>query len=257
MNLEHQPKAPVSVVILTKNEEKNIGDCLKSVAWAKEIILLDDESTDRTREIAAQFEARIIPRKMENEGRHRNFGYDQAHENWILSLDADERVTPELAEEIKTTLLAPTAYTAFSIPRRNFIGSTWIQHGGWYPSGQLRLFQKGKFKYREDEVHCFPLLEGTSGLLKNDMIHYSYKSFEDFLHKLNKQTTLEAKKWVRTQRNISFLHAHWRAVDRFFRSFVLKKGYKDGLYLGFAVAVFAALYQVISYAKYWEMKRTS
>lgn len=248
-------KIPVSIMILTKNEEKNIGDCLESVSWAKDIIVLDDMSVDKTQDIAQKYTHRVIQRQMDVEGRHRNFGYSLAQEEWVLSLDADERVSEALAQEIQKIVSdLQTHHNGFAIPRKNYLGSYWIRHGGWYPSGQLKLFRKNKFRYKEDEVHCFPQLEGSWGVLKGDIIHYSYKNFEDFLHKLNNQSTREAQKWIRTQRKVTLFVALWRTVDRFFRAFILKKGYKDG-FIGFIVAIFASLYQIVSYAKYWEMKK--
>lgn len=249
-------KYPVSVVVITKNEEKRLPDCLKSVAWASDIVVLDDESTDGTKAVATAFGARFIPRKMDIEGRHRNFGYAQAKEKWILSLDADERVTPELAKEIQTLFdKGDIPNNGYSIPRKNYIGSHWIRYGGWYPSQQLRLFKKDCFRYKEEEVHPgVDRWKGRPGLLKNDILHYSYNGFTDFISKLNRQTTLEARKWFRTGRKENLPHALWRSFDRFLRSFVKKKGYKDG-FVGFMVGVFAALYQILSYAKYWELKR--
>ena len=248
-------KIPLSVMVMTKNEEKNIVDCLQSVSWAKDIIVLDDCSTDRTCDIAKSHGARVVERKLDIEGRHRNYGYSLAKENWVLSLDADERVSPQLAEEIRKTITEnSTPHAVFTIPRKNYIGSYWIQHGGWYPSGQLKLFKKGKFRYQEDEVHPVALGEGSCGDLKGDIIHYSYKSFEDFINKLNNQSTREAVKWIRTERQVTLGHALWRTIDRFFRTFLMKKGYKDG-FIGFIVAIFASLYQILSYAKYWEMKK--
>ncbi len=248
-------KIPLSVMVMTKNEEKNISDCLQSVSWAKDIIVLDDCSTDRTCEIAKHYGARVVERKMDIEGRHRNYGYSLAQENWVLSLDADERVTPQLAEEIKKTILdISNPHMGFSIPRKNYIGSYWLQHGGWYPSGQLKLFKKDTFRYQEDEVHPVAFGEGSWGDLKGDIVHYSYKNFEDFVHKLNNQSTREATKWIRTERKMTLGHALWRTIDRFFRTYFLKKGYKDG-FIGFIVSIFASLYQILSYAKYWEMKK--
>jgi len=244
----------ISVVIITKNEEVNIVECLKSVSgWADEIIVVDDESTDRTREICRDYNVKVFVRKMENEGVHRNWAYAQAKNEWVLSLDADERVTEELKEEIDETL-ASVQHHAFSIPRRNYIGDYWIKHGGQYPAGQLRLFLKDRFRYEEVDVHPRVFVDGETGHLTKDIIHKSYRDFGHFLIKLNGQTTLEAKKWVRTNRKMSFGKALWRTFDRFPRTFIRKKGYKDG-FIGFMVAFFASLYQIISYAKFWEMKR--
>ena len=248
-------KSPLSVMVMTKDEEKNIAECLESIAWAKDIIVLDDCSTDRTCDIAKHYGARVVERKLDIEGRHRNYGYALAQEKWILSLDADERVTPPLAEEIKKIVADDSiSLSGFSIPIRNYIGSYWIQHGGWYPAGKLRLFKKGTFRYQEDEVH--PLMIGGDdwGFCTGDIVHYSYRNFEDFIHKLNNLSSREATKWIRTERKMSLGHALWRTVDRFFRTYLLKKGYKDG-FIGFIVAIFASLYQILSYAKYWEMKK--
>jgi glycosyltransferase involved in cell wall biosynthesis len=246
-------KINLSVVILTKNESYRIIDCIKSIQdLANEIIVVDDLSTDETVEVAKSRGVKIFIKKMENEGRHRNWAYAQAQNDWVLSLDADERLTPELCEEIINIDLKNSEFNAFTIPRRNYIGKYWLQYGGQYPAAQLKLFRKDKFKYEEVQVHPRAFLDGKCGHLKRDIIHYSYQDFADFLNKLNKQTTLEAQKWIATNREMSFGHALWRTIDRFFRKFIGKKGYRDG-FMGFMLAVLDSIYQIISYAKYWEL----
>ena len=244
-------KLPLSVVIITKNEERNMHDCLKSVVdWADEIVVVDDESTDKTAAIAGQYGAKIYHRKMDNEGIHRNWAYAQAKNEWVLSLDADEMVSPELRDELTATLPS-TKFHAFDMPLRNYIGKYWVKHSGWYPAGKLRLFMKSRFKYEEVGVHPRVFLQGDTGHLTKDIVHKGYPDFEHFLASLNRQTTLEAEKWIETGRKMTLGVAVWRAVDRFFRSFIGKKGYKDG-FVGFMIAFFAMLYQVMSYAKYYE-----
>lgn len=248
-------KTLLSVVVLTKNEEHNIEGCLQSAyGWADEIILVDDGSSDRTVALAEQYADKILHRRTDNEGRQRNWAYEQARNDWVLSLDADERLTPELKEEIGRTI-PETECNAFTIPRRNMIGSKWLKHGGQYPSAQLRLFSKArsKFHYEEAEVHPLAFFEKPEGRLTGDIIHYSYRDFGHFLTKLNGQTTLEARKWVRDGRNMPFGKAFWRFLDRFGRMYFRKKGRQDGFY-GFMSAFFASLYQIVSYAKYWERK---
>ena len=248
------PKLPLSVVVLTKNEEKNIEECLKSVdGLADETIVIDDESTDTTVAIAKRFATRVISRKMDNEGEHRNWAYAQAKNEWVLSLDADETVSDELKEEI-SAVLPDTKFHAFDIPLRNYIGRYWVKYGGWYPANKLRLFMKSRFQYEEVEVHPRVFLNGNTGHLTKDIIHKGYPDFEHFLASLNRQTTLEARKWIQTGRRMSLGRAVWRTIDRFPRSFIGKKGYKDG-FIGFMIAFFASLYQIMSYAKYWEMKK--
>lgn len=243
----------LSVVILTKNEEKNIQACLDSVkGFASEIVVVDDESVDKTVDIARQYTDKIIIRKMDIEGRQRNFAYAQAKNLWVLSLDADERLTEELKKEIEKILSQPTRYNGFTIPRRNFIGDYWVRYGGWYPSPQLKLFRKDKFRYEEVEVHPRAFMDEPCGHLKQDLIHYSYKNLEDFLHKLNNQTTREAQKWFKQNKPMHLGRFIWRTIDRFIRTYIGRKGYRDG-FMGFMVAFFAGFYQFLSYLKYHEI----
>lgn len=253
---------PISVVIIAKNEEKRLPECIKSVAgWADEIIVVDDESTDQTREIAKSLGAKVFIRKMENEGIHRNWAYAQTKNEWVFSVDCDERPTEELKKEISQVIADPK-HNFYDIPFRTYIGDYWIRWGGWYPGPKVKLFKKSKFKYEEVEVHPRIFAEGKAGHLKNDVIHYSYRDFTDFLTKTNKQTTWEAKKWFdltmrephKAKTKMRMINWLWRAFDRFFRTFVAKKGYRDG-FIGFMIAYYSSMYQIISYAKYWEMRK--
>jgi len=244
--------AKLSVMILTKNEESCIADCLESVKWADEIIVVDDESTDKTVEIVKKYNAKIFFRKMDIEGKHRNWGYAQAQNQWVLSLDADEVVTPELRIEINQAIESKD-FVAYDIPLRNFISNYWVKYGGWYPASKVRLFQKDKFKYEEAKVHPRAFIDGACGHLKSDIIHRGYPDLEHFLNSVNRQSTLEARKWIETGRKMTLLWATWRAVDRFFRRYIRKKAYKDGMY-GFIIAFFDTLYQILSYAKFREMQ---
>lgn len=244
----------LSVVILTKNEEKNIRDCLESIeGWADEIIIVDDESTDRTVDIASEYTDRIIIKKMDIEGRHRNFAYSQAKSPWILSLDADERVTEGLKKEIKEAISHHTEYNGFTIPRKNYIGDYWVKYGGWYPSPQLKLFRRDKFKYEEVGVHPRAFMDDPCGHLKSDIIHYSYRDIADFLQKMNNQTSREAEKWFKQGKPMRLGRFIYRSLDRFLRSYIGRRGYKDG-FIGFVVAYFAGLYQFISYIKYRQIQ---
>jgi glycosyltransferase involved in cell wall biosynthesis len=245
----------LSVVVLTKNEEKNIEDCLRSVAgWADEILVVDDESTDNTVNIAKEYGCRIIEKRMDIEGRHRNFAYSQAKNLWVLSLDADERVTEELKKEIEAAISSQAKYNGFTVPRRNYIGNYWVKYGGWYPSPQLKLFRKDKFRYEEVSVHPRAFMDEPCGHLKSDIIHYSYKNLEDFFSKLNNQTSREAQKWLEQNKPMRLGRFLWRTFDRFIRTYIGRKGYKDG-FVGFVVAFNAGLYQLISYLKYRELTR--
>ncbi len=247
---------PLSAVIITKNEQDRLRECLESVKWADEIIVVDDYSTDKTIEIAKEYTDKVFQRKMEIEGAHRNYAYSLATQDWVLSIDADERVTEELKNEIIKIVTEGSKCNGFAIPRRNYIGDYWIKYGGWYPSRQLRLFKKGVFKYEEVEVHPRAFMQDPRADLKSDLLHYSYRDISDFVKKMDKQTTLEARKWIKDKRKMPVLKALHRMVDRFLRAYNKKKGHKDGV-LGYILAVFGGFYQILSYAKYWEKMGTA
>ncbi|MBI1978366.1 MAG: glycosyltransferase family 2 protein [Candidatus Omnitrophica bacterium] len=246
---------PITVVIIAKNEERNLPDCLRSISWAKEIIVVDGGSKDKTVEIARSYGAKVLHREMDIEGRHRNFAYAQATQDWILSLDADERVSPELASEIATVIKEnDPGIAGYAIPIKTFIGNRWIKAAGYYPARKLRMHRRGKFRYEETGVHPRAFLEGKERPLRGDILHYGLRDFAHFIEKLNNQTTLEAQKWIQDGRRITWFKAIYKSWDRFLRNYIGKKGYSDG-FLGFMMSVFHGLYQLFSYAKYAELKR--
>jgi hypothetical protein len=191
---------------------------------------------------------------MDLEGRHRNWAQAQAKHDWILSLDADERVMPELTAEIRELFAGQPKFETYAIPRRNFIGAQWIRHGGWYPSAQLKMFKRSVFRWEETTVHPRAICDRACGTLRHDLLHYSYQSPEEFIRKMDRQTTLEAQKWVLDGRRVTLGKALWRTFDRALRSYVLKHGYRDGR-LGWFVARMAGTYQWWSYAKYRRAKQ--
>ena len=198
-----QEKTACSVVVITKNEALRIRDCLKSVEWADDIVVVDDFSSDETVPIAREFTPRVYQRAMDIEGKHRNYAYGLAKHEWILSLDADERVTAELRDEIQALLKSGPESNGYTVPRKNFMGNTWVRYGGMYPAAQCRFFRKHKFRYDEQaEVHPQAYMPGPSGLLKGDILHYTYRDFTDAVAKLDRQTDLEAKKWFREKRKV-------------------------------------------------------
>ncbi len=242
----------LSVVTIAKNEEANIAACVNSTkGWADEHIVVDDFSPDHTADVAKANGAVVFQRRMDIEGRHRNWAYQKAGNEWVLSLDADEVVTEELKEEISRAITSDE-FIVYTIPLRTYIGSHWVRHGGWYPGSKLRLFRKNLFRYEEAGVHPRVFYEGRCGHLTKDIIHKGYEDFAELFRGLNAQTTLEAQKWFDEERKIGVGKMLWKAGDRFFRTYVRKKGYKDGI-VGFVVAVNSAMYQVLSYAKYWEL----
>ncbi len=252
-------EVPVSVVIIAKNEEKRLPECLESIRWAKEVIVIDDESTDKTAELAQGWGAKVFRRGMDIEGRQRNFGFNHASQPWILSLDADERVTPELAQEIQEAIRARNEekdLVGFAIPIRTFIGKRWIRGAGYYPARKDRLFRKGRFRYEEAGVHPRALYEGKILGLNGDILHYSCQNLAEFVKKFNRETTLEAEKWIKDGRKMSLAKALRKTVDRFLKNYFLKGGWKDG-FMGYVMSHFHGYYQLLTYAKYREMKESA
>ena len=249
----------LSVVVIAKNEENRIKDCLDSVAgFADEIIVVDDESTDDTRSIVLKYTDKIFTRHMELEGKQRNFGASKARNSWIMILDCDERMTDELKAEIAVALKeGDPKIAAYWAPQINYFGDVQLNHGGW-SNPHIRLYNKDHVKWSEadfDVIHPgLKFAEGyKGGNLKCKSIHYSFSSVENFIAKINRYSTLEATKWYLDGRKMSFGKAMWRSWDRFFRRFVAKKGYKDGYY-GFVAAVLSGFHEFAAYSKYREMK---
>ncbi len=249
-------KISLSVVTLTKNSQEIIDDCLKSVhGWVKEIIIVDDMSKDKTLEIVSKYTDKVFIQKWIKEGAHRNIAYSKASCDYILSLDSDERVTPELKEEIIKIFQEGPKYNGYNIPHRNFIGDHWIRYGGWYPNAKLKLFRKDLFKYEEEaEYHPRAFMEGKTYTLKCDIIHYAYRNFENLFSKLNHQTNFESRKWMRDQRKMSFPICIGKIFSRFIKFYFVKQGYKEG-FIGFMMALADSFYQIMAYSKYWELKK--
>jgi len=250
---------PLTVIIMAKNEEARIEDCIKSAQdWAAEIIIIDDESSDRTREIAARYTGKIFQRKMELEGKQRNFGAAQAGFDWVMMLDCDERLTPELRQEISSLLKNKTDnIAAYWIPKINYLGTHRLQYGGW-SNPHIKLYDRryvhwseGKYDLVHPGIIIAPGYKG--GNLKCPYIHYNFSNLEDFVKKDNRYSTLEAMKWHLSGRKMGLGRALWRTQDRFFRRFISRKGYKDGFY-GFVAAFISGCHELLTYAKYREIK---
>ena len=249
----------LSVVIIAKNEHGRIKDCLESVyGWADDIVVVDDESTDDTRSIVLKYTDKIFTRHMELEGKQRNFGASLAKNDWILTLDCDERLTEDLKNEIAVALKeGDPKIAAYWAGQTTYLGDVPLNHGDW-SNPHIRLYNKNYAKWSEadyDVIH--PGLKTSEGYrgrnLKAKTIHYSFRNVENFIAKMNRYSTLEATKWYLDGRKMPLGKAMWRSWDRFFRRFILKKGYKDGYY-GFVAAVLSGFHEFAAYSKYREMK---
>ncbi len=248
----------ISAVITTFNEERKIEDCLKSVRQlADEIILVDGSSTDDTVKIAKKYTSKIYIREnnpMLNV--NKNYGFMKATNEWILSLDADERVTLELAKEIKEILKSPVLslksdLNGYYVPRRNFIFGRWIKHAGWYPDYQLRLFKRGKGRFEEKHVHEMLNVEGKTGHLKSDILHLNYENVSQFLKKLLLYTQNEAEQLLGSGYIFDWRDCLRMPFKEFLSRFFARKGYKDGLH-GLVLSLLMAFYHLIVFTVIWE-----
>ncbi len=244
----------ISVIILTHNEEPVILDCLESVKWADEIVVVDHGSADKTLDIVKKFGVKKIvstPNES-NFSDRRNLGAKEANSGWLLYVDADERVTPELKNEILQII---SNYVAYAIPRKNIRLTKVLYHGGWWPDYVLRLMKKDKLIGWEGELHEQPRINGEVGKLKEAFIHFSHRgSFEHKLQTTINWSKIEARKMKEAghpkMTTIRFITAMWR---EFYKRMIRYQAYKDG-----TEGVIEAFYQVfsvfISYARLWELQ---
>lgn len=243
----------ISVVISAHNEEKNIKDCLESVkGFADEIIVIDNSSTDKTAKIASEYTKNVFEQKNDPSkiDLQKNFGFSKATEEWILSIDADERITPELEKEIKQALEDPDHINGYWIPRKNIIFGKWIKSDMWWPDYQLKIFRQGNGGF-EKGVHRTLKVEGATDRLDNFMIHENYSTVSQYIIKLNNYTDVEASVLAEDGYKFNWLDSIRFPVDDFAKTFFLQKGYKDGLH-GLVLSFLQAFYMEIVFAKLWE-----
>ena len=244
----------LACVVITKNEEANIQDCLKSAQWANELIVVDAESCDKTVELARACGAKVSVRPWPGFGLQKNFGMAQASADWILILDADERVTEELRGEVRTCLerWRPGAPVAYRIPRRNFFYGAWVRGGGVYPDYQVRLFRRGIAQYNDVAVHENLIVDGEIGTLVGHLDHYTERRIRDHFRKFGLYTTLAAREKSKSVQGVNAADLLVRPLVVFFKTYLAKKGYRDGV-RGLIVCTFASMYTFVKYAKLWTM----
>ncbi|MBI5055818.1 MAG: glycosyltransferase family 2 protein [Nitrospirae bacterium] len=241
---------PVSVAIITKNEEHNIEDALESVADAKEIIVVDSFSSDRTVEICRKFTDKVFQHQWDGYARQKQRAVDLAGGQWVLILDADERVTPDLKAEIVKTI-AQTDCNGFYMSRENYFIGKWIKHGGWWPDNTLRLFKKDKGRFEIREVHEKIVVEGRTGYLKNPLRHYTYRSIPDFTARMERYSTLAAREILKSSGKAGAFSLTVKPLSTFLKMYVLRLGVLDGK-RGLILAVLYSYYTFLKYAKTWE-----
>lgn len=247
----------LSVIIIAKNEERDIEDALKSAIWADEVILLDGGSTDDTLKIAQRYPVRIVPQTktdgLDYAAWH-NQGLDQTGCAWIFYLDADERFTPGLVEEIKT-MQADPAHSVWAVPRRNYLLGRELRHGGWYPDYQIRLFKKADLVKWEGKLHEHPVYRGSLGYAKQPIIHVQPETLEPMYQKSIKWSAVEA------DRLLAAGHppvAWWRVTrmggTTLFDRLIKKQGWRDGVE-GWIESLYQAYHTAIVYLRLWELQK--
>ena len=245
--------ADVSAIVVCFNEEDRIEACLQSLAWCAEIIVVDSYSTDQTPDICRFYTDRFIQREWAGYRDQKAFAHSQATREWVLLVDSDERVTPQLRDEILEALARDGGrYCGYAVARLVRYLERWWWRGGWYPDYDVRLFRRERATWGGSEPHEKILVDGPVRRLRHPLEHYSYRSIEDHLQRINRFTSISSLE-------LKNAGVRWRLADavlhpagRFFRSYFLKRGFMEG-FAGFYVAVTAAVYVFLKYAKLWEL----
>lgn len=273
-------KTLVSVIVPTKNEERNIENCLRHLLWADEIIVFDSFSSDRTVRLAESLGAKVVQREFDNFAAHKNWAFDniKTRHEWILLIDADEQVTPALAKEISQCIATTSPeYCGYYIARKNHFAGKWMRHGGWYPNWNMRLILRGKGRYEQRLVHEHILLDGPTGFLKHALIHDDYKGIERYFDRHNHYSTLEAVEAYREMiggtgnnklrgaltksgphrrrmlKNFAYRYLPGRALLKFIWMYLVRLGFLDGR-IGFRYCLLHAFYEYQISLKLIELK---
>lgn len=244
---------PLSVAIITLNAAGQLGDCLKSVAFADEIVVVDSGSSDGTQELARQHGARVVQQDWLGYGPQKQFAVEAAAHDWVLCLDADERVTPELRASIEAALLAPTQ-GAYRFSRCNRFLGRYLRHGEGYPDWSLRLFDRRQARWSDDPVHEKVVADGSVGTLGGDLLHDSAETLAGYLDKQNKYTSLAAEAALARGKRTSFVRLALSPLLRFLKFYLLRQGFRDGL-PGFVHIVIGCQNSFSKYAKMLERQK--
>ncbi len=242
----------LSAYVLTFNEEDKIREALASITWVDEIVVLDSRSTDRTEQICREYTDRIYQCDFQGFGKLRNRALELVTHDWVLSLDADERATEELRDEIRSELARGPRADAFFVPRKNFFLGRWIRHGGWYPDyRQPQVFNKHRMRYREDRVHEGFDLDGRIGYLRGHILQYPFRDLGQYLKKMSRYSTLMTEQMADQGRRFQAHQLVTHPIFTFFKMYGLRQGFRDGM-PGLILSLLYAYYTFVKYAKLWE-----
>lgn len=246
---------PVTAIIITKDEADAIADAIRSVAWADEIVVVDAESADETVAIARQFTDRVTIRRWSGYVDQKNHAASLATHDWIFSLDADERVTPDLAAEIRGVLDAGPDHTGFRMPRVSFHLGRWMRTTDMYPDYQLRLYDRRAARWDGLHVHeSVKVDRGSVGYLKHELQHYPYRDLSEHLLRMDRYTTLAARQMFERGRRATRLELLVHPPAAFVRNYLLKGGFRDGK-AGLVISLVNSYYVMLKFAKLWELQR--
>jgi glycosyltransferase involved in cell wall biosynthesis len=241
----------ISATLITCNEERNIAEALQSVSWADEIVVIDSGSSDGTLEICRRFTDKIAHRNWTGYVDQKNYAVEKARNEWILSLDADERISHELQIEIQDLARRGFDRPGYRMPRLTYFMGRWIKHGDWYPDYQLRLFDRKRGKWTGGLVHESVKTNGDPGLLRGEIHHYTYRSLSDYLQRLEKYSTLAALDYQQRGKVTTPFNLLGNPIAAFLKAYVLKRGFLDGV-PGLAAAFMGAVSVFFKYAKLYE-----
>lgn len=246
----------LSVTLITRDEAADIGAAIESVSWADEIVVVDSGSTDDTVAIARRHTPRVYERDWPGYAAQKNAAAALATHDWILSVDADERVTPALAEEIRALLRQDPTAAAFRIPRVTFHLGRWIRTTDWYPDYQTRLYHRPRARWTGSLVHEGVAVDGPVGTLTGELQHYAYRDLSEHLETIGRYTTLAARQMREQGRRAGWLQLALHPPLAFLRNYVARGGFRDGT-VGLVVSAMNAYYVFLKFAKLWELQRTS
>jgi len=248
-----QMKLPITAVIITHNEEHNIEDCLRSLEFCSEMVVVDSFSSDGTVEIAKRFTGKVVQRKWKGINDQREYAKGLARSEWVLDIDADERVSPELAGEIADLDLGGDI-DGFFLPRAAYYLGRWIRHGGWYPDYKMRLYRRGKARFIDNDPHDTIEFSGRTATLKGQIHHHTYpRGISDQLRQIESFSTARAKLLKRRGRRFNIFQLTFRPVWKFFNTYILRAGFLDGL-PGFIISALSAYHVFATWAKLWQLE---
>jgi glycosyltransferase involved in cell wall biosynthesis len=248
-------RAPVSACIVACDEEDRIGPCLRSLAWCDEVLVVDSHSSDRTRELAASHGARVIERDWPGYLAQKGFAVGEARHDWVLCLDADERVSEALRAELEALRDSGFAGAAgWRMPRLSSYLGRWIRHGSWYPDLQLRLFDRRHGRWAGRDLHERVRVDGAVKTLRGPLLHPPYRDFADHLSTIDRYTSTAAAAMHREGRRSRWHHLLLRPAWRFARFYLLERGFLEG-WRGLLLAWMAAHYVRLKYVKLWLLER--